>query len=51
MGTGSEPPQIFDLQKNATGSVPVPFFHGTLASARQIANRKTAVETQIVDRP
>ena len=28
MGTGSEPPQMLRLRKNAAGSVPVPFFHG-----------------------
>jgi len=27
MGTGSEPPQMLKLRKNAAGSVPVPFFH------------------------
>ncbi len=27
MGTGSEPPQMLRLRKNAAGSVPVPFFH------------------------
>ncbi len=26
MGTGSEPPQMLKLRKNAAGSVPVPFF-------------------------
>ncbi len=32
MGTGSEPPQMLKLRKNAAGSVPVPFFHGAPVS-------------------
>jgi len=31
MGTGSEPPQMPNLWKNAGGSVPVPFFHYSLS--------------------
>jgi len=35
MGTGSEPPQLLELRKNAAGSVPVPSFHVPQYHARK----------------